>query len=1130
MSTEDQIIKLLNQASLTDNAGKLQCLRNVQELLINKDPVLLDNMLLEIMQFHRDSSADVRKFVLGFIEEVCRKDMLLLPKCIDTIVTLLSDPNLQVERRVIQVITALYRDMLLWQVPQRKIPQDMTEAWVHLSHLKGFILEALDAENEGIRTHAIKFIEVLVLCQSLHPNPPEDGSEVCINLIPPDHVTLDSSSLKAEGGVAFQSLVNFTTTQTITPMNLMTSIGSLTNVAKQRPNYLGPVVQVFESLHANLPPTLSKSQVSSVRKQLKLHATNLFKIPSPFTARLAGLLSDLGATSSEIERIRPKITTESTKRLSDDGDLEKQKSKRKKVDEEDEEERPPPQLVEHDSDKLANVIAEKLTPEMATELVLIGLMELPSSIPPHFNSAYTPIAAAGTKTQIQHLARMLAAQISAQIGITVAVPEATVPQSEVKTKDPRLQSIEEEVHAKITEQMITKHFNLDPEDHSRSSTRKNIKPFNIDDVCKPLKTEELESSSRKSLRRLFQAERNAENDCAQTTAIRHKLIVGLVTQFGKDFRRAFISFALEDMRARADIIIAWLYREYVLEQGYVWRGLTPDSYGYEQCLQYVLHGLYRKLDPGDRLFTRILLECPEITEGAMTMIKSFCENADWQEVGISTLYELLLRRSNLRTQMLDVLLGLTMNTNEKIRDLAIERCKDLFGISGLAMPLEDFATTILTRLIAENPTHACSAEDTELPPGPYDKDSQWTEESIRSCLHLFLALLPLKPRMIHGLAEVYRESSSMIKRIILRMVETPVSMIGMKSKEILQLIESGPKGSETLVTRVLHILTENEAPSKELVTMVRGLYAKRVTDVRMLIPVLPGLDQKQLEDLLPKILKQTPNVVKEAFKRILSPYRAGGSGTGPITPAQLLIALHHIEGKGEDMKGVIAATNLCFAEKGIYTSEVLAIVLTQLLEVSPIPLLYMRSVIQAISMWPRMISFVLNILGKLVSKQIWKQAQVWRGFVKCCAMLGSQAHGLLLTLPASRLKEAFQLHPALHNPLLQHVQNLPASQKALIDKEVLLLIKSPPPDATLTVQQPINIGQPLPPPPFTPRVQPSTPTLPTTPSTPTKPPTPSSLAPIVSQGGIIPPSAPQGGIMPPSAPPLLPPPGTPTVV
>ena len=64
-------------------------------------------------------------------------------------------------------------------------------------------------------------------------------------------------------------------------------------------------------------------------------------------------------------------------------------------------------------------------------------------------------------------------------------------------------------------------------------------------------------------------------------------------------------------------------REYVLEQGYVWRGLTPDSYGYEQCLQYVLHGLYRKLDPGDRLFTRILLECPEITEGGWIQLSFY---------------------------------------------------------------------------------------------------------------------------------------------------------------------------------------------------------------------------------------------------------------------------------------------------------------------------------------------------------------------------------------------------------------------------------------------------------------------------------------------------------------------------
>ena len=40
----------------------------------------------------------------------------------------------------------------------------------------------------------------------------------------------------------------------------------------------------------------------------------------------------------------------------------------------------------------------------------------------------------------------------------------------------------------------------------------------------------------------------------------------------------------------------------------------------------------------------------------------------------------------------------------------------------------------------------------------------------------------------------------------------------------------------------------------------------------------------------------------------------------------------------------VVATNLCFAEKTIYTQEVLAVVLQQLLEQTPIPTLFMRTV------------------------------------------------------------------------------------------------------------------------------------------------------------------------------------------
>ena len=38
---------------------------------------------------------------------------------------------------------------------------------------------------------------------------------------------------------------------------------------------------------------------------------------------------------------------------------------------------------------------------------------LPETLPPTFSATYTPIAAAGTEAQIQHLSRLLATQLTA---------------------------------------------------------------------------------------------------------------------------------------------------------------------------------------------------------------------------------------------------------------------------------------------------------------------------------------------------------------------------------------------------------------------------------------------------------------------------------------------------------------------------------------------------------------------------------------------------------------------------------------------------------------------------------------------------------------------------------------------
>ena len=50
---------------------------------------------------------------------------------------------------------------------------------------------------------------------------------------------------------------------------------------------------------------------------------------------------------------------------------------------------------------------------------------------------------------------------------------------------------------------------------------------------------------------------------------------------------------------------------------------------------------------------------------------------------------------------------------------------------------------------------------------------------------------------------------------------------------------------------------------------MKDLYHKRASDVRILIPVLTGLEKKEVVEVLPKLIKQSPNVVKEVFNRLL---------------------------------------------------------------------------------------------------------------------------------------------------------------------------------------------------------------------------------------------------------------------
>ena len=145
------------------------------------------------------------------------------------------------------------------------------------------------------------------------------------------------------------------------------------------------------------------------------------------------------------------------------------------------------------------------------------------------------------------------------------------------------------------------------------------------------------------------------------------------------------------------------------------------------------------------------------------------------------------------------------------------------------------------------------------------------------------------------------------------------------------------------------------------------------------------------------------------------------------------------------------ATTLCFNARTIYSHDVLAVVIQQLVEINPIPVLFMRTVLQALGFYPKMVGFVMSILQRLINKQVsgldrfacilepsafqaWKQARIWEGFIKCCQKTQPHSFPLLLQLPAPQLKHVFQTAPELRDGLLRHLRSMPHSQVSCHDR------------------------------------------------------------------------------------------------
>lgn len=522
-----------------------------------------------------------------------------------------------------------------------------------------------------------------------------------------------------------------------------------------------------------------------------------------------------------------------------------------------------------------------------------------------------------------------------------------------------------------------------------------------------------------------------------------------------------------------------LYRLFgEVEEEHDFLSSTTAASVYEMFLLTVAETLRDSFPPSDKSLSRLLGEAPYLPNSIFSLLESLCspgnidkaeelQSGDRVTQGLSTVWSLILLRPPIRESCLKIALQSAVHHLEEVRMKALRLVANkLYPLSSIAQQIEDFAKEKLLSVVNSDATESMDAEGSfsesqkdsilEKPSNEHQSMSaiskdissethqSCTSESVSSlsiseaqrCLSLYFALCTKKHSLFRQIFIVYKSASKAVKQAVNRHIPILVRTMG-SSSDLLEIISDPPIGSENLLMQVLQTLTEGAVPSPELLFTIRKLYDSKIKDAEILIPILPFLPRDEILLIFPHLV----NLPLDKFQIALARTLQGSSHSGTmLSPAEVLIAIHGIDPDrdGIPLKKVTDACNACFEQRQIFTQQVLAKVLNQLVEQIPLPLLFMRTVLQAIGAFPALVEFIMEILSRLVSKQIWKYPKLWVGFLKCAQLTKPQSFNVLLQLPPPQLENALNRTAALKAPLVAYASQ--PNIKSSLPRSVLVVL------------------------------------------------------------------------------------------
>ncbi|KAI0629295.1 Symplekin tight junction protein C terminal-domain-containing protein [Trametes polyzona] len=547
-------------------------------------------------------------------------------------------------------------------------------------------------------------------------------------------------------------------------------------------------------------------------------------------------------------------------------------------------------------------------------------------------------------------------------------------------------------------------------------------------------------------------------------------------------RHALCDYIMADFPGRVRLATTWMNEEWYNDriQRQQDREWQPN---YETWLNQVVAAYQTHADGKDRTFSRFLLDLPQVPQDILTLLRESCVEADRRQMGFAALREFVAQRPSLRVDAMNMLLELTTHPDKITRGAAINTVKRWIPDGQpMADMIRDFALQLLRRLQsrpkvvkektpdktsepaqekessgkeggeekskspkANGADHDENMEDGQLPPEdiiqtpylPEQLELPAVDSQILQHLELLFALSTKVPEFLDEIFAAYGGMDISVQETIQQLITPLIRALGSTHGKLLTLLRTFPPGAESLALRVLTIFTEHGRPSAQLVALVKSLVNERDLNARFLIPIIAEMDKADILRHLPRIVSilngtaEPKNLVRSVFSSIVTtPPETFGKVTSNLprvrqsellTPAELMVLLHQSE-KEIGLKSAIEAIGICFSMTEIFRSEILAVVMNQLVDEPNLPTLFLRTVIQAVTTYRSLVGFVsTTLLSRLITKKIWTNPPLWEGFIRLAKLIAPASFGALLQLPKDQLRELVDKQPSLKAGLREYV-------------------------------------------------------------------------------------------------------------